>query len=262
MNLELHPLCTLFPRMDGIEFDSLKADISVNGLRHPVVIHDGFILDGGNRYRACVELGIDADYIDFDGDDIVSYVLSTNLHRRHMSAGQRAVIVSSATNWSVAASHGGKRVQAANLPLETVADRAALSGASERTQRTADKLAKENPEEAKNVAHERKSLYRAAQESKSEKITPEIIAEEPEYFGPSEYEIERDSKAESDQLEYIKNLLSTEDDPLVKALSDVKLYREQIRVLTGRYNEANNKANELIRMVKSLQSKLAKIGEK
>ncbi|WNC88817.1 ParB N-terminal domain-containing protein [Paraburkholderia sp. FT54] len=58
MELELHPLCTLFPRLEGTEFDALKADIKTNGQLQPIVIHDGKILDGGNRYRACIELGI------------------------------------------------------------------------------------------------------------------------------------------------------------------------------------------------------------
>lgn len=48
MPYELHPLCTLFPRVQGQEFESLKQDIKENGLTHPIVIHEGTILDGGN----------------------------------------------------------------------------------------------------------------------------------------------------------------------------------------------------------------------
>ena len=59
MHYELHPLCTLFPRMGGAEFDSLVADIKTNGLSQPITLHNGFILDGGNRYRACMEAAID-----------------------------------------------------------------------------------------------------------------------------------------------------------------------------------------------------------
>lgn len=48
-----------------------------------------------------------------------------------MSAGQQAAIVASAQDWAAAQSHGGSRRgdQAATLPLETVAQRAAESGA-------------------------------------------------------------------------------------------------------------------------------------
>jgi hypothetical protein len=111
MSLELHPLCTLFPRMTEKEFEALKADIETNGLLQDIIVHDGKILDGGNRYQACVELGIEPRTVelDFSDFDIASYVLSVNLHRRHLTPGQQAMIVSAATNWREAQSHGGDR---------------------------------------------------------------------------------------------------------------------------------------------------------
>ena len=77
------------------------------------------------------------------------------LHRRHMTAGQQAAIVASAQDWAKAQTHGGNRKHLSNqevnqavvLPLETgldtVAARRAQSGASDKTQRIADKVAKE-----------------------------------------------------------------------------------------------------------------------
>ncbi|WP_019304059.1 hypothetical protein, partial [Xanthomonas oryzae] len=99
---ELHPLCTLFPRLAGAQFDTLREDIAANGLRHPIVLLDGRILDGGNRYRACVEAGVEPTFTEFTGGNIVSFVLSSNLHRRHLSAGQQAAIVASAQDWAKA----------------------------------------------------------------------------------------------------------------------------------------------------------------
>ncbi|CAB3719972.1 hypothetical protein LMG22037_04678 [Paraburkholderia phenoliruptrix] len=165
MSLELHPLCTLFPRLEGVEFESLKADIQANGQMQPIVLHDGMILDGGNRYRACVELGIEPLIAEMDlGDyDLLSYVLSVNLHRRHLTPGQHAAIVAAATNWLEAQTHGGDRKsdQSATLHFETTADRAAQSGASIRTQKMADKVAKADPELIKDVGHGKISLPKA-----------------------------------------------------------------------------------------------------
>lgn len=171
MSLELHPLCTLFPRLEGDEFEALKADIEARGQLQPIVIHDGMILDGGNRYRACVELGVEPLIADMDlGDyDLLSYVLSVNLHRRHLTPGQHAAIVTAATNWLEARAQGGNgsnqheaKEQRCNVaPLQTVADRAAKSGASIRTQKMADKVGKSDPELVKDVAQGKISLPKA-----------------------------------------------------------------------------------------------------
>ncbi len=55
--------------------------------------------------------------------------------------------MANAQDWSTAQAHGGSRRgdQGAALHLETVAQRAAESGASERTQKMADKVAKADP---------------------------------------------------------------------------------------------------------------------
>lgn len=159
--LELHPLCTLFPRMAGAEFDALVADIKANGLREPIIVQDGMILDGGNRYRACVEAGIEPAVMKFGGGNLVSYVLSANLHRRHLSPGQQAAIVASAQDWGNAQAVG----KPGNLArLDTRADRAAVSGASDGTQKMADKVAKADPELAKQVAHGEISLPKAIEQ--------------------------------------------------------------------------------------------------
>jgi hypothetical protein len=161
--IELHPLCTLFPRLSGAEFDALKADIKANGLRQPIVLHEGMILDGGNRYRACLDAGVEPEFTAFEGGNLVSFVLSANLHRRHMTPGQQAAIVASAQDWAKAQAggSGGDRRSSATLHLDSTAKRAAESGASIRTQKMADKVAKADPELAKKVAHGEVSLPKA-----------------------------------------------------------------------------------------------------
>lgn len=165
VTLDLHPLCSLFPRMAGAEFDALVADIKINGQREPIIIHDGMILDGGNRYRACIEAGVEPDVMKFGGGNLVSYVLSANLHRRHLLPGQHAAIVSSMQNWEEA--HPPYRKEGGQTsPLSTVQDRATQAGVSTKTQKRADKVAKADPELAKQVAHGEISLPKAV-----EKIT-------------------------------------------------------------------------------------------
>ena len=177
MTLELHPLCTLFPRMTGPDFDALLVDVAENGLREPIVLHDGMILDGGNRYRACLTAGVEPRFREFDGENIVSFVLSANLHRRHLTPGQQAAIVASATDWARAHAAGSNQYAhkargPATLPdLSTVADRAAMAGASERTQRMADKVARESPGLAREVAAGNVSLPAAVEAIKAGELS-------------------------------------------------------------------------------------------
>jgi hypothetical protein len=56
-DLEFHPLANIFPLIDGEDFAALVADVKTHSLRESVVEHEVKILDGRNRYRACMEAG-------------------------------------------------------------------------------------------------------------------------------------------------------------------------------------------------------------
>jgi hypothetical protein len=94
--LEFHPLADIFPLMEGEEFDALVADIKANGLRESILLYEGKILDGRNRYRACLAAGwtplaVDQMCEDDLGliEDPAAYVISMNIHRRHLTAEQK-----------------------------------------------------------------------------------------------------------------------------------------------------------------------------
>ena len=56
--MKFHKICRHFPLMQKEEFESLKGDIKENNLREPILLHpDGSILDGRNRYLACLSVG-------------------------------------------------------------------------------------------------------------------------------------------------------------------------------------------------------------
>ena len=88
----LHPACKIFPALGEAELNELADDISVNGLLNPIVLLDGKLLDGRNRFAACKFAGIDPRFVEFDGDDPIAWVMSQNLIRRHLTASQRAVV--------------------------------------------------------------------------------------------------------------------------------------------------------------------------
>lgn len=89
----IHPAADLFPIIEGDEFKELCADIKERGLAQPITIWtDGSLLDGRNRLLACYETHQEVVLDRYEGTDPVQFSLSANLHRRHLNAGQRAVV--------------------------------------------------------------------------------------------------------------------------------------------------------------------------
>lgn len=89
----IHPAADLFPMVEGEEFRELCADIKKRGLAQPITVWtDGTLLDGRNRLLACYETHQEVVLDRYTGNDPVQFSLSANLHRRHLNAGQRAVV--------------------------------------------------------------------------------------------------------------------------------------------------------------------------
>ena len=89
--MKAHKAANEFPMMDDQRFNSLVEDIETNGQRVPIIICDGQILDGRNRHKACLQLGIQPKTEMFDGDPW-AYVWSLNGERRDLVADQRYLI--------------------------------------------------------------------------------------------------------------------------------------------------------------------------
>lgn len=98
LTAKFHPLADLFPLMEGEEFDRLVQDIREHGLRFPIIQYENSILDGRNRYRACIQGGVATRFETFVGDDPLRYVMSSNLHRRHMDESQRSMVAQKVEN--------------------------------------------------------------------------------------------------------------------------------------------------------------------
>ena len=95
-----HPAAELFPMLPEKELAALAADIKANGQRVPIAIMNGCeILDGRNRYAACRIAGVTPWTKEMqsefgDESEVIRFIVSTNIHRRHLSESQRAMIAS------------------------------------------------------------------------------------------------------------------------------------------------------------------------
>lgn len=97
--IEFHPLANIFPLIEGADSDALVADIKAHGLADRIIMHEGRLLDGRNRWRALAKLGLTdeeiprahAEPLD-DGTDPLAFVISKNLKRRHLDESQRAMV--------------------------------------------------------------------------------------------------------------------------------------------------------------------------
>ena len=93
--LQQHELCALFPPMAEEQYQDLLAGIKAHGgLRVPIVLHEGRVLDGWHRLRACRELGIEPKTEAFGGtdDDALGFVIDMNIARRQLDQTQRATV--------------------------------------------------------------------------------------------------------------------------------------------------------------------------
>ena len=102
IELPFHPMADLFPLMEGGAFDDLTGDIRSTGQCEDIVTLNGMILDGRNRYRACLAAAISPQLREFgclsgDGDSALTFIISKNLRRRHLDESHRATVAARIT---------------------------------------------------------------------------------------------------------------------------------------------------------------------
>src|SRR5215472_11957232 len=104
MTYEFHRIANLFPRIPENERRELGSSIKNVGQFHKITLFEGKILEGRERYTACLEVGVEPQFQELPpGIDPYEFVAAENLRRRHLTVGQRAIIASEMANLK----HGG-----------------------------------------------------------------------------------------------------------------------------------------------------------
>ena len=122
--LPFHPLADMFPPMTEAEFSDLVADIDKHGLRQEIDVWQGQVLEGCHRAKACEQLGIEPRYRErrfSDESEARAYVISQNIHRRHLTVEQKRYVIAALLKADPTASNR-KIAETAKVDKNTVAN--------------------------------------------------------------------------------------------------------------------------------------------
>lgn len=88
--MEYHETANIFP-LDEEHIADLAKDIRQHGLLRPIEVFEGKILDGRRRWLACEQGKVKPWTLEVHPEDPIAYVLSLNLHRRHLTTSQASM---------------------------------------------------------------------------------------------------------------------------------------------------------------------------
>jgi len=90
--MDFHEAACIFPMLSEEQIDELADDIKANGQLVPIQLLDGKILDGRNRWMACLKIGKKPLTVEVEPNDPIAHVLSLNLKRRSLDDAQSAMV--------------------------------------------------------------------------------------------------------------------------------------------------------------------------
>jgi hypothetical protein len=162
MEFEVHPAATLFPSMTEAEFQGLKQDIKENGQREDIVVWCGKLIDGRHRLRACQELQRNPSIAELDEEqDPWKYVISHNLHRRHLTESQRGMVAAALADMKQGARTDLVPIGTKSTSIDEASDKLKVSS---RTTKRAKNVIKNGCKELQQLVHDGKLSVSKAEE--------------------------------------------------------------------------------------------------
>jgi len=167
IDLPVHPAADVFDMFDEDSMTDLENDIKLNGQHMPIIIWKGMIVDGRNRYAACIRGGVAPKIKEknFESEaECIRFIISTNVHRRHLTTEQRAMIASELAKLGRGGDHGANAgIQALAMTQTQAADAMQVSRDSVQKARA---ITQADPALAAEVKAGTRSLHSAHQEIK------------------------------------------------------------------------------------------------
>jgi hypothetical protein len=92
---KVHPAASLFPLIEGEDFEDLVFSIKTLGVLQPIVVLNGMLIDGRNRLRAVTRLRKEGCTLDLpvkelgpEVESVSEYIFDCNVHRRNLTPDQ------------------------------------------------------------------------------------------------------------------------------------------------------------------------------
>lgn len=270
MSYPQHELSKKFPSMPADEFQALVADIKEHGLRNNIILHDGKVLDGWHRYNGCLAAKINPTFTKYTGKSPAAFVLSNNLHRRHLTPSQRGLIVVECHEWLPA-----HRRSTAQAGVKSSAEMAVEADTSEDTITRAKTVAANGSEALKKSVREGSVTVKAAAEvakttpkGKQAKAVKERATKAKPAKGATVPKADYDRlAAEYADLKENRDELAAEleacgiertDERVIK----IKQLHQQIRSIELARDDAMNKARDMAKQLNYWKNQAEKLGWK
>ena len=258
-----HQLSAAWPAMSDSDFQALQDSIMNIGVQMPIVIFEGQVIDGWNRYRAATALGMDCPTTPFDESiDPVEFVKAMNDARRHITGSQRAIAIVAIHGWKPVGRPQNNVEATSTLTQEAMAAEAGVSKKTIQQAQVAQKAGLADKvksgemtvEQASNVAK-----GKPAKAAKKDKPAPTVAPQDtPEDDGPSAEELAAHAAAEAADRELVAKLLDS-DEPLAALAEENKQLKAEIAQLKLARDGFMNRCNEAIALVKARDRQIAKL---
>ena len=172
-----HELSTVFVSFeDTQEFDWLIGSIKQYGLFEPILMWQGWIVDGRHRHMACLKADVKPTY-EYLPDDmpfnvVRDRVVAANLMRRHLTTGQRAMTAAALANMTAGA-RTDLEPQSNSSEVKSNKNSADQLNVGTTAVKTAKAIKRDAPDLAEEVSKGNMTLNAADKERRKRKGLPE-----------------------------------------------------------------------------------------
>lgn len=260
--MKFHPFAEVFPLLEGTALDELAADIKAFGLREKIVLFEGKVLDGRNRFLACQKAKVKPAYREFKGTatGALALVVSANVHRRHLNESQLSM---AAARISTLRLGDNQYSEGASRDAPSQSEAAEKLGVSRRSVQRARKVIDKGSKALQAAVESGEVTVKKAAAvvdlPKSEQLAAATVPPERKPEEIEDVAAEERACLELAEKEYQDRMakIIESDNQLVAADNEIKRLAGLYAVVARERDRAQNEQGRLTRMLKASERKVA-----